>query len=186
MSICTFAFQKTSIQQQATFIDLSKFYGEDVQAEKTLEAIRDQECSWRYHISPSHFGELPSCQFTYQLSDAFFAVFQKCHLLSEYADVKEGLNTGNNDLFFRCWWEVSISTIQLSHSSDNDPIVSGKSWFPCNRGGKFRRWYGNNESVIEWSNNGRAIKNYRNEHGKLLSSREMCPFILSPESHGLE
>ena len=129
---------------------------------------------------PSHFGELPSCQFTYQLSDAFFAVFQKCHLLSEYADVKEGLNTGNNDLFFRYWWEVSISTIQLSHSSDNDPSVSGKSWFPCNRGGKFRRWYGNNKSVIEWSNNGRAIKNYRNEDGKLLSSTRNVSFYFKP------
>jgi hypothetical protein len=178
VSICTFTLQKLKLQQKATFIDLSAFYGEELQPGRALEAIKNPDCSWRYQIAPSRFAELPTCQFTYQLSDSFFDVFRKCRLVSEYADVKEGLNTGDNDKFFRTWWEVPFATINFNLRSGSDDV--GPTWVPCNRGGPFHRWYGNNESVIDWTNNGAEIKSFRSESGKLRSAVRNETFYFKP------
>ena len=180
VSICTFTFQKAQVEQKATFDDLSAFYGEDLQPTKAIEAIRDPQCSYRYHISPSRFAELPTCQFTFQLTDSFFDVFRRCRLVSEYADVKEGLNTGDNDRFFRCWWEVPFGTIRFDLKPDGNSTSKCCVWVPCNRGGPFRRWFGNNDSVIEWSNNGSAIKSFRSDDGRLLSAVRNESFYFRP------
>jgi len=178
VSICTFTLQKVTIQQKATFIDLSAFYGEELQPTKTLEAIKNSSASWRYDIAPSRFAELPTCQFTYQLSDSFFDVFRKCRLVSDHADVKEGLNTGDNDKFFRAWWEVPFAAIKFGIQPGD--LDSQRTWVPCNRGGPFRRWYGNNESVIDWTGNGSEIKSFRWESGKLRSAVRNEAFYFKP------
>jgi hypothetical protein len=180
VSICTFTLQKASIPQEATFIDLSRFYGEDLQAIKLLEAIKDKQCLWRFHISPIRFSELPTCQFTFQLSESFFSIFKESRLISEYADVKEGLNTGDNDKFFRMWWEVSFITIRLNATQETTAGDFNPIWIPCNRGGPFRRWYGNNESVIEWSHNGLAVKTHCSEDGNILSAVRNERFYFQP------
>ncbi|MEW6207020.1 MAG: BREX-1 system adenine-specific DNA-methyltransferase PglX [Acidobacteriota bacterium] len=170
VSICAFVLMNSQSSLIADFIDLSAFYGDSLQPIKTLEAIRDPLCNWKYRVCPKEFAKIPSSPFAYQLSRQFFDVFSSSSSIGKHADVKEGLNTGDNDLFFRMWAEVDIERIAFKCASGAEAISSDRKWFPCNRGGAFRRWYGNNEFVIDWKNDGKALKSFRDKQGKLLSS----------------
>ena len=80
------------------------------------------------------------------------------------AEVRQGLATGDDDRFLRMWYEVSIGRICLDRSK-----VSESKWFLFNKGGPFRRWYGNNEYVVDWQNDGKAIRNNYDLNGRLKS-----------------
>lgn len=91
----------------------------------------------------------------YNLSDRMFNIYYSSKKLSEIAPTKQGLATSNNDLFLKKWYEVNIF-----RTSIYDNLYKTKKWIPCNKGGKYRKWFGNNEYVINWENEGREIKNY--------------------------
>lgn len=109
----------------------------------------------RYAADQSNFSKIPGSPVAYWVSDRFIANYNN-HNLSKYGDVKQGLISGDNDRFLRLWHEIC------------DEKLSFK-WFPYNKGGEFRRWYGNNEFVINWENDGFEIRNFRDENGKLRS-----------------
>ena len=81
-------------------------------------------------------------------------------ILAKITDVKQGLKTGDNGRFLRLWHEVGTEDLSF---------YNGEKWFPCNKGGKYRRWYGNNEYVINWESDGYELKNFRDINGKLRS-----------------
>jgi hypothetical protein len=81
-------------------------------------------------------------------------------LLSTFADTTNGFTTGDNNLFLRQWYEVKYNKIGFNISSIECAKNSGKKWFPYNKGGAFRKWYGNNDNVINWENDGYEIKHY--------------------------
>ena len=168
--ICSFVFQCSQIQSKAVFIDLSAFYGEDLQPVKALEAISNPACGWRYSVASDDFKKIPGNPIAYQLSKALFQIFTVHPLLSKAAHIKEGLNTGDNDKFFRLWYEIDINSIKFDACSGVEAQQSGKRWFPCNKGGAFRKWSGNQEAVIDWKDNGLALRNFKNVDGKLLSA----------------
>ena len=68
------------------------------------------------------------------------------------------MRTGNNERFLRFWFEISNENLGLGYKHADEAKLSGKRWFPYNKGGNFRKWYGNNEYVVLWENNGYAIK----------------------------
>lgn len=68
--------------------------------------------------------------------------------------------TGKNDLFVREWWEVSREESNFTCESIQGSVESGCKWFPYNKGGDFRKWYGNNECVIDWKDDGAAVRNF--------------------------
>ena len=79
-------------------------------------------------------------------------------LLREIASPKQGLATTDNNQFLRCWHELSFNRIALFLESKEEALISGMKWFPYNKGGDYRRWYGNNEYVVNWHNDGQEIK----------------------------
>jgi hypothetical protein len=85
------------------------------------------------------------------------------------AKARQGLATGDNEQFLRDWWEPSISRVGFGQSSLELAMQSGKRWFPCNKGGAFRKWYGNYEFVVDWENDGKRIRNFFDECGRLRS-----------------
>ena len=90
-----------------------------------------------------------------------------------------GLSTGENNRFYRFQWEVSNQKIYRKAHTREEAKDSGRKWFPCNRGGEFRRWYGNTISVIDWSDDGYSIiNNYRN--GKQLSRPQNLEWSFKP------
>ena len=75
------------------------------------------------------------------------------------------MQTGNVDLFTKLWWEVSAIDINRICDSRNDALESGSRWFPCKKGGTFRKWYGNDEWIMNWENDGFAL---RANHGSVV------------------
>lgn len=107
----------------------------------------------------SDFSKVPGCPVAYWVSDAMFRCFSR-GVLSSVAKPKKGLDTGKNELFLRFWHEVEDDRICFSASNAKEAETSTRKWFPCTKGGAFRRWYGNNEYVIDWENDGQHIKSF--------------------------
>ena len=89
--------------------------------------------------------------------------------MDEFVQPKVGLQTGDNNQFLREWWEVDINQINFDAKSIRDSVNSGKKWFPYNKGGSFRRWYGNYDYVVNWENDGEEIRNFVDDKGKQRS-----------------
>ncbi len=82
---------------------------------------------------------------------------------------KQGLATGDNERFIRVWNEIAFNKICFCARSRNDAITSHKMWFPFNKGGDYRKWYGNRSSVVNWANDGNQIRNNLDDKGKQKS-----------------
>jgi hypothetical protein len=96
--------------------------------------------------------------------------------LASIALPHQGLATGDNDRFLRCWWEVAWGRIGLGLESRHAAARSGKRWFPYHKGGPHRRWYGNLELVVDWADDGRAIRHHRDASGRLRSRPQNTAF----------
>lgn len=123
-----------------------------------------------YFASQNMFVKMPGQPYAYWLSEKAQKAFAG-KLLSNYADTKQGLATGCNDLFLRYWFEPSICKIGFGMQSRDDAEKSALKWFPCNKGGSYRKWYGNNDYVVDWYEDGKTIRNFRNKDTGKLRSR---------------
>ncbi|EAN6371039.1 BREX-1 system adenine-specific DNA-methyltransferase PglX, partial [Salmonella enterica] len=91
--------------------------------------------------------------------------------LGEKIALKAGMSTGDNIKFQRYWYEVSIKKTLITNKESNTKIdIHNIKWFPCSSGGEYRKWYGNNEIVVNWENNGYEIRNFKFENGKTRSA----------------
>lgn len=108
----------------------------------------------------SVYDTLPSNIIAYWVSENFVNIFKKSTPLFNYCEPKKGLSTGNNDLFLRLWHEVDSNKEFFDATDYISAFASGKKWFPINKGGSFRKWYGNNEFVINYEINGKELKKY--------------------------
>ena len=81
--------------------------------------------------------------------------------MGDYAQTKQGFATGNNDLFLRLWFETEAAKTQLGSREANEARKSSKKWYPCNKGGSYRKWYGNNVYIADWENDGQAMRSYK-------------------------
>lgn len=106
------------------------------------------------------YKSIPSNSFAYWLSANTINNFSKSSPLSSFADARNGFTTGNNDLFLRMWFEVRCSDICFGAPDSIFAFYTGNKWFPYNKGGEFRKWYGNQEYVINWQGDGKDIKKY--------------------------
>jgi len=177
--ICCFILRSMRSNAPAVFIDLSDHYGGDVQSVKALEAIQDPKCPWRHEVTASAFLAIPGSPIAFNLSPKLLNAFKTFPSLGELVPVKEGLNTGDNERFLRFWQEVSHDQICLRRPSDTDYRAESFRirWFPCNKGGPFRRWYGNNEYVIDWKDDGAGMKEFRDPSGKQLAALRNLQFL---------
>jgi hypothetical protein len=98
------------------------------------------------------------------------AVFRQGVPLAEVAPARQGLATADNDRFVRAWHEVDFGTIGFGCSSLEEAASSNRKWFPYNKGGDFRKWYGNQEFVLNWQDNGQEVRTFKNAAGKIRSA----------------
>lgn len=168
--ICSFIFKNGKENSQGLYFKLSDFKGGmAVQKQKVLEAITNKNCGYFYETSVENFSKIPGSPIAYWLSDAFLEAFYNGVLLGSIADSKQGLATADNNRFLRLWFEVKEASIKFDAKNEIEAIESKVKWFPYNKGGEFRKWYGNNDYVVNWENNGLEIKNFKDEKGKLRS-----------------
>jgi hypothetical protein len=113
-----------------------------------------------HRASAADFKKIPGAPIAYWVSRKFSAVVEVATSLESLATLKEGLTTGNNDLFLRYWYEVATDQLGIAMTSQLSALESGRRWFPYNKGGSFRRWYGNNDYVVDWFDSGRRIHDY--------------------------
>ncbi len=111
------------------------------------------------------FQMVPGCPLVYWLSDDVFNTFSIFERVGSYARAAKGLVTANNDVFVRDWSEVCIDKIGFGCATRVQAQDLGAKWFPYAKGGVFRRWYGNFESVVNWENDGSLIQNTLTEDG---------------------
>ena len=157
--ICTFTLLKENIESyKGTYLKLSEFKGAQNQAPKTLEAIKDRRCGWLYEADSDDFAKIPGSPIAFWASNKVRESFANGTLLKDVANPKKGLATTDNNRFIRLWHEVSIDKTGVNYKSADYATTSRKKWFPLNKGGAFRKWYGNFEYVVNWQYNGREMK----------------------------
>lgn len=120
-----------------------------------------------YLTSASNFSKIPGSPISYWLNDHAFNICSENQCFEDYAITRAGMITGNNDLFVRLWFEINYSKLGLNMHSREEAIQSQKKWFPYNKGGEFRKWYGNNEYVVNWENDGYYMRNLKDSTGKV-------------------
>lgn len=120
-------------------------------------------------IKQNDFKKIPGSPIAYWVSDRVRQVFDRSNPMGELCTAVAGLQTGDNDKFLRLWFEVSIVNIKFDCKNTREALESKLKWFPYNKGGAFRKWYGNNEYVVNWENDGCEIKNFYDKNGKLRS-----------------
>lgn len=114
----------------------------------------------RFSTKQKNFYDIPGTPFAYWLSDTMFDIFKDSKTLSDVAKPRQGLATSDNDRFLKLWHEVDFSKIGFGITSIDDDRKFEYKWFPCTKGGSFRRWYGNNDYIVNWENDGEEIKAY--------------------------
>ena len=135
------------------------------EAEKEKEFFNPKQ---RFSTKQAIFSGIPRTEYIYWVSDALFHAFTHYKKVRDYFTVRNGLTTGDNNRFLRLWFEIRKENI-------------GRKWFPCNKGGTFRRWYGNKDYLIDWENNGFALKNFTDiKTGKLRSTLRNIDFNFLP------
>ncbi len=155
--ICTYTFHNSFVKgYKGGYVRLSDFVGASVQAPKALEAIRNPDCGWFYRRDAEAFKQIPGTPIAYWASDGLLSAMADGVKLSSFGRTSKGIITGKNDKFIRLWWECAVGTIGFSSSSVSD-LFSGRKWHPCTKGGSYRKWFGNLDSVIDWSNNGHSV-----------------------------
>ena len=168
--ICTFTLRKQHLSNyMGSYIRLSDFAGPREQAPKAIEAIQNPNCGWFYTTNQSNFKNIPGCNIGYWVSEKGVKIFKESKALSTYVDVKQGLATADNNRFLRLWPEIGSKNMGLMKSSIEASVLSNKTWFPYNKGGSARKWYGNQEYVVNWKNDGQEIRNFTDGKGKLRS-----------------
>lgn len=135
-----------------------------------LRALREHTSKVYYqNVFQSNFEKIPGCPIGYWASPNILRIFTSNLALSAVASPCVGLQTADNARFLRLWFEVSRSRIGFGFENAASAARSGLKWFPCNKGGGFRKWYGNQDYIINWENDGYEIKNFYDEKGKQRS-----------------
>lgn len=111
-----------------------------------------------YKTNQKDFEKIPSSPIAYWVSDKVREIFENHKKLKDLGDAKQGLATTDNDRFTRKWTELSYKEIYFGASNSKQAVESRKKWFPFNKGGEFRKWYGNQEYLVNWENDGYEIK----------------------------
>ncbi len=113
-----------------------------------------------FRASAADFKKIPGSPIAYWVSDKFREPFIIGSTLESIAPARLGMTSSDNGRFVRFWNEVDRNKTGMNFDSEKDSIASGLKWFPYNKGGEFRRWFGNNLTVINWENGGKEVLEY--------------------------
>lgn len=177
VSTTAFVIGKNANEEfKGDFIRLTDGKSEQEKVEALKEAIRNPACSWFFQASAEDFRKIPGSPIAYWVSGKIRDIFANNKALGEIAEAKVGLQTGDNNLFVRNWHEVDLKKIGFGKTSATGALDSGLKWFSYNKGGEFRKWYGNQEFVVNWENDGEEIKNFKDDRNKLRSRPQNTNF----------
>ncbi len=157
--VCTFTLRNYKTNILGHYIKLSDFRGIENQEPKTIEAIKNPLCGYRFSSNQENFAKIPGMPVAYWVSEKVFNLFKQGILLGDIAYPRQGLATADNGRFLRLWFEIPIKKIGINFTDRIQAFNSYKKWFPFNKGGSFRKWIGNYDYVINWFNDGKELFN---------------------------
>ncbi|GFG67095.1 hypothetical protein MKUB_45850 [Mycobacterium kubicae] len=166
VSTTTFTISKGPNHNRGVFVRLVDLSSQLTKSDGAKHAIGLRSASPRVHyLSGIDFDHFPGSIIAYWLPKSLRDLFVKCKALREIADPRKGLDTGNNDRFIRYWWEVGSQHSSYDRTDLKSAEESGAKWFPYNKGGDSRKWYGNHLFVVNWAHNGLEIREFGTEAG---------------------
>lgn len=136
---------------EGAYVRLVDINGSEAKRLKLLEAIQNPDCGWFYRRDADTFKQIPGAPIAYWASDALLDAFANAKQLDEFGRPRQGLATGDNERFTRLWWEPGVGEVRFSSESEEEACKSGGKWFPYNKGGGYRKWYGNNDWVVAFN-----------------------------------
>lgn len=154
--ICTFIIDNSGLETNGSYYDLTDEYGAEIQAGRLLDAIKNPNVKYFYRRDCRDFIAIPGSPIAYRASPSLRRSFKGNKSLGGTYSAKVGLKTGDNERFIRNWPEVSLNNIGFNESRDS-ALTSMRKWFPFNKGGDFRKWYGNRQSLVNWQSDGAEI-----------------------------
>lgn len=155
---CMFVIESGDTRSKVgSYIRLFDFDRPKLQQPKALEAIRNPDCGWFYRRDAETFKQIPGTPIAYWASPSFLDAFNS-KKVRDYARPRSGFSTGDNDRFIHLWWEVENRNVSYDCGSVAEAITVSASWFPLNKGGQYRRWFGNNIYLVNWNDDGREMK----------------------------
>lgn len=111
-------------------------------------------------IQNEHFNRIPGNILGYWISSRVIEVFNSGEKLKVKGDTRQGMATSDNNRFLRLWSEVDFHRVGLNCTCASEAISIHKKWYPYNKGGTYRKWYGNQDYVINYENDGEEVKAY--------------------------
>lgn len=132
------------------YIRLVEATSQDNKEKMYLEILSNSESSEMYEITQADFNNIPDSPIAYWATKATYDSFIGSETIGEISSPRQGLASGNNDYFFRNWSEVNFNKIGFDIKDTSSFFETGKSYAPVNKGGKYRKWYGNNNEVIKY------------------------------------
>ncbi|MBO7131876.1 BREX-1 system adenine-specific DNA-methyltransferase PglX [Candidatus Saccharibacteria bacterium] len=125
------------------------------------------------------YSSLPGYIIAYWSPVKINTIMSTSKQLNNLAIIKKGLDSSDNNRFLREWWEVDYSKEKLTSTSQEESKLSTAKWFPHNKGGQYRKWYGNNDYVINWQNDGYEVKHIT-KNGKISSYVRGSDYYFNP------
>ena len=113
-----------------------------------------------YRASAADFRKIPGSPIAYSGGEKVRIIFEKGIPLKKLGNTRQGMATSDNNRFLRMWHEVNNNGVFIKAESRQDAKKSGKKWFPYNKGGDFRKWYGNSVFFVNWENDGKELLDY--------------------------
>jgi len=149
----SFVMRKSNIKDyNATFVRLVNY---NSQREKENAFLTRNEL---HTVQKENFSKIPGMPIAYWVSIQIITAFSKAYKFSDIAEAKSGLSTTDNNRFLRKWFEVALSSIGFNCKNNNDTKNCVTKFYPHNKGGGYRKWYGNIEWVVNWYNDGQEIR----------------------------
>lgn len=150
--------------------------GEVKSNEEREKAFLDKK--GQFYADQLNFSKIPGNPVAYWVSDILMEAFAKEIFIGDICEPRVGMATANNDRFIRLWYEVGMDKIGLGMKCREEAANSKKKWFPFAKGGEFRKWYGNNDYVVNWENDGIEIRNFKDEKtGRIRSHNYNLDYI---------
>ena len=160
--ICTFVLNNKNNNINGNYFRLTDFTGGmQVQEKKYLEILNDNDLNYKYSKNAKDFLYIPGNPIAYWINENTIRIYNEGIELGEIAAPRKGNSTSDNNRFLRRWYEVDLRKMNL-HSKKIDIEESKKRrWYPYNKGGGYRKWYGFNEYLIDWYNDAQEIRNIK-------------------------
>ena len=167
--LCVFTLKNIYERNKGVYFRLTEFTGGmEVQDRKILEAINDHDCGYYFEVSAEQFEKIPGSPIGYWIPDKIYQnYFTERLTMGSISEARMGLTTGQNEKYIRLWHEVKHNKIGF-HQDRNKAQESGLIWFPYDKGGEYRKWYGNREYIVNWFNDGYEMQHILHPDGKRI------------------